>query len=99
VKGFSHVNGCYKTVSVTVKVKNLEDEVVMFPNPASDMVEINISFIDEVEVFNLLGERICHIKANREAVKLDVSDYPAGVYIVQVKQLKNLYFEKLIVGH
>ena len=99
VKGFSHVNGCYKTVSVTVKVKNLEDEVVMFPNPASDMVEINISFIDEVEVFNLLGERICHIKANREAVKLDVSDYPAGIYIVQVKQLKNLYFVKLVVGH
>ena len=99
VKGFTNVNGCYKTVSVTVKVKNFEDEVVMFPNPASDMVEINISFIDEVEVFNLLGERICHIKANHEAVNLDVSKFPAGIYIVQVKQLKNFYVEKLIVGH
>ena len=94
-----NVNGCYKTVSVTVKVKNFEDEVVMFPNPASDMVEINISFIDEVEVFNLLGERICHIKANHEAVNLDVSKFPAGIYIVQVKQMKNFYVGKLIVGH
>ena len=99
VKGYSQNKLCDKTVSVTVKVKNEEGKVTMFPNPASDMVEINISFIDEVEVFNLLGERICHIKANREAVKLDVSDYPAGIYIVQVKQLKNLYFEKLVVGH
>ena len=99
VKGFTNVNGCYKTVSVTVKVKNFEDEVVMFPNPASDMVEINISFIDEVEVFNLLGERICHIKANHEAVNLDVSKFPAGIYIVQVKQMKNFYVGKLIVGH
>ena len=99
VKGYSQNKSCDKTVSVTVRVKNEEGKVTMFPNPASDMVEINISFIDEVEVFNLLGERICHIKANREAVILDVSDYPAGVYIVQVKQLKNLYFEKLVVGH
>ena len=99
VKGYSQNKLCDRTVSVTVRVKNEEDKVNMFPNPASDKVEINLPFIDEVEVFNLLGERICHIKANHEAVNLDVNKFPAGIYIVQVKQLKNFYVEKLIVEH
>ena len=91
-------NGCYAKASVKVKVEQLR-EVLVYPNPAIDKTTINMFEIDEVEVFNLLGERICHINANREAVELDVTSIPNGIYIVLVKQLKNLFFEKLIVCH
>ena len=98
VKGFSQ-NGCNKTATITVMVHKENDQVALFPNPASDKAIINIPFIEEVDVFNLYGDHLIHIKANREAIELDVSSFPDGVYIIQVRQMKNLYHEKLIVQH
>ena len=98
VQGFSE-NGCAKTASVTVQVINELDEMVLFPNPAIDKVEIYMPLIDEVNVFNLFGERICHIDANREAVKLDVSTYPTGVYVVHVQQLNKNHYKQLVICH
>ena len=98
VKGVS-ANSCERTVAVTVRVRIDNDKVTLYPNPASDKAEVYLPFIDAIEVFNLFGERQCHIDANRESVLLDVSILPDGVYIVQVKQLNNLYHKKLVVQH
>ena len=34
-----------------------EEEIVIYPNPANDKVEIYTPLIDEVEVFNIFGIR------------------------------------------
>lgn len=100
VTGFSK-DKCDKTTKVTVRVSHEEaqTQVTLFPNPASDKVEIYMPFIDEVNLFNLLGESVFRVKANREAVELDLSSFPNGIYIVQVRQLKNLFYKKLVVQH
>ena len=98
VTGFFE-NGCDKTLPIKVTVHREENEVILFPNPTSDKVEVYLPFIDELYVFNLLGEQLYHVNANREAVELDVSQFPNGIYIIQVRQLKKLYFEKLVVQH
>ena len=98
VKGFSQ-NGCDRTANVTVMVHRENDKVALFPNPANDKAIIDIPIIGEVDVFNLYGDHLIHIKANREAIELDVSSFPDGVYIIQVRQMKNLYHEKLVVQH
>ena len=98
VEGFSQ-NQCSKMASVTVWVKREGEKLVLFPNPAHEKVKINIPYIDNVAVFNLLGECIYQVNANREDIELDVSQFDTGIYIVKVKQLKNLYYEKLIVVH
>ena len=98
VTGFSK-NGCSTEASVMVSVSNEVDEMVVYPNPASNKVEIFISLIDEVEVLNLLGTRIEHVNANREVVELDVSHYDSGVYILHAKCLNNHYYKKLIIQH
>ena len=98
VTGFSK-NGCSTEASVLVRVFDEIDEVVVYPNPASNKVEIYMPLIDEVEVLNLLGTRIDHADTNREVVELDVSHYDSGVYIVHVKCLSNHYYKKLIIQH
>lgn len=98
VTGYSQ-NGCTKTSTITVTINKENEEVVLFPNPASDKATIYMPFVDDVDVFNLYGEHIAHIKANREAVALDVRHFPDGVYIVQVKQMKIIYHKKLVVQH
>lgn len=98
VTGFSE-SGCSSTTSVKVKISNATDEIVLFPNPASDKVEIYMPFIDEIEVLNLLGEPKERITTNRQPVLLDVSDYDSGVYVVHVRQMFNHYYKKLVVRH
>ena len=100
VTGFS-TNKCDKTMRVTVRVSHEETQtqVTLFPNPASSKVKIYMPFIDEVNLFNLLGEPVFHVKANREVIELDLSSFSDGIYIVQVRQLKNLFYKKLVVQH
>ena len=98
VTGFSS-DGCSAMDSITVHVNNVEGKISMYPNPASDMTTIYLPLIDEVEVFNLYGERITDVEAHRKAVELDVRPYPNGVYIVHVRCLYKHYFAKLIVKH
>lgn len=103
VTGFSNL-GCRSTAIVNVSIDfsgdgTTEDEIVVYPNPANDKVEIYSTLIDEVKVYNLIGECVEQIKAEREAVILDVSQYANGVYIIHVRQLNNHNYKKLIVSH
>jgi len=102
VTGF--LNGCSSMAKVIVKIdlsndSHSDDETFIFPNPANDKVEIYAPLIDEVEVFNLLGVRIEQIRTERQAVKLDVSHYANGVYIIHVRELSKHKYKKLVVRH
>jgi len=103
VTGFSKL-GCESTARCYVTIEHSEngdsgDDIVIFPNPADDKVEIYAPLIDEVEVFNLYGTRIEQIQAGREAIALDISRYINGVYIIHVRQLNNHDYKKLIIRH
>lgn len=98
VKGYSR-NGCFETRSINVRVNNEPDETILFPNPADNKVEVYIPLVDEVNVFNLFGEHVYHVKANREVVEMNVSAFPSGIYIVHIRQLNNHYYAKLIIQH
>lgn len=98
VHGFSK-DGCSDMASVTVRVFNNIDEMVLYPNPANNKVEIYMPIIDEVEVFNLLGMQVERIKAERKVVELDTSTYPSGVYVVHIRRLNNHTYAKLIIQH
>ena len=78
---------------------NKENRMVLYPNPASDRVDITAQHIEEIEVYNLLGERIYRIATGRDTVGLDVSHYTNGIYIVHMKWLNNHYYKKLVVQH
>ena len=98
VYGYSQ-NGCSDMASVTVRVANEADEIVLYPNPANNKVEFYMPLIDEVEVLNLLGTQMEHVDANRNVVELDVSHFESGIYIVHVRCLSNHYYKKLIIQH
>ena len=98
VTGFSQY-GCSAKASVKIQVKKDNEEIILYPNPANDKVEIYKPMIDEVEILRLTGECICHINAHREVVELDIRDYANGVYIVHVSELNNHYYKKLVIKH
>lgn len=65
-----------------------EDEVWMYPNPASDVVELIIhrSGTHQVQLYSAAGQAIRSFQTTDMVVKVDVSDLPAGLYFVDVAQ-------------
>jgi Secretion system C-terminal sorting domain len=58
-----------------------EEKFVLFPNPAKNNIEVlsSIKAIEGLELFNLQGQLV---RSSSDA-KLDISDIPAGVYLVR----------------
>ena len=56
----------------------------MFPNPTTGIVEIeSAKIIDNVSVYNVLGQEVLQSKTNSNRISVDISDFTAGIYIVK----------------
>ncbi len=56
----------------------------MYPNPAKNVLNIeSASKIDQVSVYNVLGQEVLSKTATNEIVTLDVSNLRTGIYVVK----------------
>jgi hypothetical protein len=56
-----------------------------YPNPASNLLNLNAkNSIDEVQLFNLLGQKVIHEKVGATAGSLDLSHLQTGLYVMTV---------------
>tara|TARA_R100000935_G_scaffold1517_1_gene4848 strand:- start:25267 stop:28281 length:3015 start_codon:yes stop_codon:yes gene_type:complete len=61
------------------------DEVILFPNPAKDVLNISTNeVIDSVEIYAITGQQIMQTKIATSNASLNISTLKAGVYIVNV---------------
>lgn len=68
------------------------------PNPAVGEVTVLSSVgMEEVEAYNMSGEKVAQWKATGLNTQLDVSQLPSGVYILQVKTAMGVVHKKLVV--
>jgi subtilisin-like proprotein convertase family protein len=69
--------------------------IVMYPNPATDIVSIKFDNISQLEVtfFDLLGRKVISKMIAKDNNGIDVSNLASGTYIVQMKNDNN---EKII---
>ena len=82
------------------ELNNNEGNIEVYPNPATDEIKVisNQCSVSSVEVYNLLGERLCNlpITGNCSPITINVSDFPSGVYVVEVKTEKGVSVKKFI---
>jgi hypothetical protein len=72
----------------TLSVNNFEiAETYFYPNPTKGLTSIKtITNIDSVEVFNQLGQKIItYTKDVQTDLKIDLSEYNNGIYLVVIK--------------
>ena len=56
----------------------------VYPNPTMDVVNVNCTGIEEISLFNAVGQRITRLGTEgRDNVQLNLSDLPNGMYILQ----------------
>ena len=87
-KRFTELNlGLVATLAglVDTSVEDVESSRLMvYPNPARDMITIQGLPMRQVEVFNLIGQRVLKETCHGSAIPLDVASLAAGVYVLRV---------------
>jgi hypothetical protein len=94
-------NGKETYSDVVTLVKDAIDAVYVYPNPTADLVtiDLNESFIESavISIFNLEGKEIHTTeKLNGGAIKIDLTAFEKGPYVVVINTQHTLYTYKLI---
>lgn len=66
----------FKTTSISI-----------YPNPATSFVQVNVSgneLIEKIIIYNVLGKTIKEINSISESNRINVENYPKGLYIIKL---------------
>ena len=64
---------------------NVANEISLFPNPVTDILNITSSEqISEIEIVNALGQVVKRVEVNADNVVCNVEDLMSGVYVVRI---------------
>jgi hypothetical protein len=95
IYGFSHIP---KEVSVNDDLI-LNNNLLIYPNPSSDYIEINFDAIadinptlkrgvdesSDIQIFNSLGESVLSVEQTSPSVqKIDISNFSSGIYFIKI---------------
>ena len=70
-------------------VSEAESAVSVFPNPANSQVTVTAEGIRQVELLNLLGQKVASFDGNGSgSLTIGLSDLAKGVYLVTVKDME-----------
>ena len=99
-------NNCSGFDSVQIVISGIGSlaqnlDINMYPNPATDHIEINGSYlqeIDRVTIYNMQGQALLSKSIHlSKRVVLDLSSIPVGTYILDLLQENQSVFQKIIV--
>ena len=80
----------------------INNELMVYPNPSSSIVNIktiNDDVIEKVELFNVLGKRVLlKINNDTQKVTIDTSSLPKGIYFIKTEIKNKIISKRLIVN-
>ncbi len=77
---------------------HLNNTISISPNPTSGKVFINGKLIEQIEVYNLLGQKISsqNNMVNKNPIFVDLSSFKRGVYFFRIKTNRRVTLKKII---
>lgn len=72
------------------------DEFAIYPNPATDLLNINITNLQSFTIIDVSG-KIVFNSTNKNLNIIDLSKYETGVYIIKIKTDKKVFNTRLLV--
>lgn len=89
-----------KPIIITALSNNdiTKKQLKVYPNPTSDFLNVSISDLDKVEIFDMLGKRIeAKYSSTENTTQIDIQQLAKGNYILQITkgtQTQNIKFIK-----
>ena len=92
------LTGFYEFVEDCSAVSEAENIVsAVYPNPTSGIVKIEAENIQNISIFNVLGEKVFETTASGDAFEYDFSNNASGVYFVKVETSKGVETKQITV--
>ena len=88
-------------INVNVEENKTKTEIKIFPNPATDVIKINVNemLISEkaiVTIYNLQGQKILQQPFNKEKSEINISKLAKGIYFVKVNTSNSSFVDMFI---
>ncbi len=91
----------YRFIPVLVGVNEQATlpNITVYPNPASDKININLASDKSqlMQIFDALGRNVFNAQLSKGMNSFDVSNWESGVYTVHIQDGDSLFVEKLMV--
>ncbi len=101
--GGTGITSIYGSLNVKFTPNTLTDvdeinniNVSVYPNPANDVINIELDKDANIEVLDILGQIIKTINNNNKETTIDIKNLPSGVYFVRITTDKEIITKKLI---
>ena len=84
---------------IVIKTNNLPS-IILSPNPASSTLTVSgLSQAGMLSIFDCSGSNLFSTTLQNTSIRLSVSQFPEGVYIIRFSNSKNTVCKKLLVRH
>ena len=89
-----------KEVSITTLSNGsfLNEEIILYPNPSSDFLNLSITDVDNIKIVDMLGKQILSkYQSTENETQIDIQHLAKGNYILQISkdnQTENVKFVK-----
>ena len=95
----SYAMSCEETISVIdpTAVNENDQRVSIFPNPTTDAVTIHCEGLQQVTLFNSIGQMIFTTEVSGNQAQIDLSAFPAGYYFIQARTAFGVMTRKMVI--
>ncbi|MBR6437655.1 MAG: C10 family peptidase [Bacteroidales bacterium] len=77
--------------------ENPENIVSIYPNPAKDLLTIKAGNINQVSVYNSIGQKVFEKSLDADEIVINTSDFDSGIYLVKIAVNGNEVTRKISV--
>ena len=85
------------TIDVIDGIKGLENVCSVYPNPSNSILNISAnSTINKIQIMDIVGKTVYSSNQTSESVKVDVSSFTDGIYILNISTKNGNIIEKFI---
>jgi len=99
-----HIQNAKYMISSNIGITEKKDSPItysVFPNPSNGKFALsaNNSKITALEIYNVIGEKIFikSINLDQSSVKVDLTNFPKGIYFIKIMEGEKTQTEKLII--
>ncbi|MBN2174593.1 MAG: T9SS type A sorting domain-containing protein, partial [Bacteroidales bacterium] len=81
-------------------INNTDEQnfVEIYPIPTSNSININsVDCIYEISIYSTIGERVLNKKANSNNIKLDVSSFKCGIYLLLIQTERGTTSRRIVI--
>jgi len=88
---------CFETYINNVGIANYKDNIMVYPNPATNFINISGNIVSEVRIYNNIGQLILNEYNTNE---INVSQLTNGIYILSIDvSTGQIIQKKIIINH